>query len=66
MSRHAPRGRGGRCHVALKVAVGGQQNAEFVAAEPVGRALVGDRHFELAAEPGQERIARDVAEGVVV
>src|SRR5262249_37900341 len=43
-----------------------RHGAELVAAEPVAGPGVADGGLELAGEPGEERVARRVTEGVVV
>ena len=48
------------------VASGRREQAELVAAEPIAAAVAGGCLGELAAEPGEQRVAGRVAEGVVV
>ena len=43
-----------------------QQEAELIAAEAIGPPVVADRRAQGGPEPGQQRIAGSVAEGVVV
>jgi hypothetical protein len=48
------------------VLAGRDEGAELVAAEAVGLAVLGDGELELRPEAGQEGVAGEVAEGVVV